>query len=348
MFVAIAGISTLLAAGLVTLTPKRWRWAMVGFVGIGLLLLAVISPFRYIIPAYARPPLLAEAELPSDVQRVDWDIDGAMRLLGYRLGQLSVHPAEPLPITVYWQALKPMTDDYSVFVHLLGRDRTVVGQANTYPGLGAWPTTTLEPGDVVADTYYVPVDPSAESPSLLRVYAGLYRYDDPGRPGLPIVDARGETVEAWLASAKLTPWEWPQVTPSHPLQVQFGQTISLIGYDLDDDLTLYWETVGQPPADYSVFIQLWDEDGQLAGFDGPPVSGDYPTSWWEAGETIVDVHPLDLSQAGASLPLESGRYRLLVGLYRLDTGERMPAVGPGGPLPNNAVVLGVEATGGKQ
>jgi hypothetical protein len=161
------------------------------------------------------------------------------------------------------------------------------------------------------------------------------------------VDERGETVEAWLASAKLTPWEWPQVTPSHPLQVQFGQTISLMGYDLDDDLTLYWQTVGQPPADYSVFIQLWDEDGQLAGFDGPPVNGDYPTRWWEAGETIVDVHPVDLSEAGGKLPLESGRYWLLVGLYRLDTGERMPAVGPDGPLPHNAVVLGVEAAGGK-
>jgi hypothetical protein len=348
MFVAISGISTLLAAGLVTLTPQRLRWAMVVGVGTGLLLLAVVSPFRYIAPAYARPPLLTETELPTDIERVDWDIGGVMRLLGYRVEQPSVHPAQSLPITVYWRSLVPMADDYSVFVHLLGRDREVVGQVNTYPGLGAWPTTLLEPGDVVADTYSVPIDPGVESPSLLRVYAGLYRYDDPGRPGLPTVDTSGEPVEPWLATAKLTPWVWPRVSPSHPLQVQFGDTISLIGYDLEDDLTLYWQASGRPPTDYTVFIQLWDECEQVAGFDGPPVRGDYPTSWWEAGETIVDVHSLDLSEAGVTLPLDPNRHRLLVGLYRLDTGERLPAVGPAGPLPDYAVELVDGLTKGKE
>jgi len=339
MFVAITGISTLVATGLMIVTPKRWRWAAVGVVGGALLLLALISPFRYIRPAYARPSLLTETDLPADVQHVGWTINGEMRLLGYKLGKPSVHPAETLPVTVYWQALEPMTQDYSVFVHMLGQDRAVVGQVNTYPGVGAWPTTLLKPGDVVADTYYVPVDPAARSPSLVRVNAGLYRYEEPGRPGLPAVDARGEPVEPWLATTKLTPWDWPQANPSNPLQIEFGDGISLAGYDLDEDLTLYWQANGQPSTDYTVFIQLWDEDKQVAGFDGPPLGGDYPTSWWEAGETIVDVHSLDLSRAGINLPLESGRNRLLVGLYRLDTGERLMAVGPDGPLPDYAVEL---------
>jgi 4-amino-4-deoxy-L-arabinose transferase-like glycosyltransferase len=333
MFVAIAGISTLLAAGLGTLVPARWRSVMASLVGGGLLLLAAISPFRYILPAYASPPLLAEADLPGDVQRVNWDINGEMRLLGYSLERTVVHPAETLPVTVYWQALAPMTTDYSVSVHLLGRERMVVGQVNTYPGLGAWPTTFLEPGDVVADTYHVPVAPEVETPSLLRIHVGLYRYDEPGRPGLPTVNARGESIEPWLATVKLRPWDWPEVSPSNPLSVRFGESISLVGYDLADDLTLYWQASGRPLADYTVFIQVWDKHEQVAGFDGPPIGGDYPTSWWEAGEVIVDEHPLGLSG------LPPGRYRLLVGLYRLDTGERLPAFGPDGPLPDYAVEI---------
>jgi 4-amino-4-deoxy-L-arabinose transferase-like glycosyltransferase len=348
MFVSIAGISTLVATGLVILTPKRWRWVLVGVVGGGLLLLVVVSPFRYIMPAYARPSLLVEMELPADAQRVDWDINGEMRLLGYRLERPSIHPAETLPVTLYWQALAPMTEDLSVFVHLLGQDRAVVGQVNTYPGVGTWPTTLLKPGDVVADTYHVPVDPTARTPSLARVYVGLYRYDEPGRPGLPTVDVWGEPVEPWLTTTKLTPWDWPDVTPSNPLQVRLGDAISLIGYDLDGGLTLYWQAYGQPAADYTVFIQMWDEDEQVAGFDGPPLGGDYPTSWWEAGETIVDTHPLDLGRAGITLPLESGRHRFLVGLYRLDTGERLPAVGSDGPLPDYAVELLSVPTGGEE
>ena len=86
----------------------------------------------------------------------------------------------------------------------------------------------------------------------------------------------------------------------------------------------------------------------MAGFDGPPLGGDYPTSWWEAGETIVDMHSLDLNRVGVTLPLEPGRHRLLVGLYRLDTGERLPAVGLDGPLPNDAVELLGISTGVKE
>jgi hypothetical protein len=109
-------------------------------------------------------------------------------------------------------------------------------------------------------------------------------------------------------------------------------------------LTLYWEANDRPPVDYTVFIQVWDEENQVAGFDGPPLQGDYPTFWWEAGETIVDTHRLDLSNT----PLESGPYRLLVGLYRLDTGERLPAIGPQGPLPDRAVELPGISTGGEE
>jgi hypothetical protein len=227
-----------------------------------------------------------------------------------------------------------MAADYSVFVHLLGRNRSVVGQVNTYPGLGAWPTSRLGRGDVVADTYLVPVDPGAEVPTLLRVHVGLYRYDEPGRPGLPTFNARGDPIEPWVATVKLTPWTPPQITPSSPLQIRFGESIFLDGYDLGEDLTLYWQAAGRPSADYTVFIQLWDEDEQVAGFDGPPVGGDYPTSWWDAGEVIVDRHSLDLSG------LPSGDYRLLIGLYRLETGERLAASGPdGNPQPDFAVEI---------
>jgi hypothetical protein len=346
MFVAIAGISTLLAAGLAALTPTRWRWAMTGLVGGGLLLLSAISPFRYILPAYTRPPLMTEADLPAGIQRTDWEINGEIRLLGYRLERPAVHPAETLPVTVYWQALVPMATDYSVFVHLLGRDRAVVGQVNTYPGLGTWPTSHLQPGDVLADTYYVPVDPHAEAPSLLRVHVGMYRYNEPGRPGLPTTNARGEPIEPWLATAKLAPWDWPQAAPAKSLQVRFGEMINLVGYTLGDNLTLYWQASGRPAADYTVFIQVWDDNGQVAGFDGPTLRGDYPTSWWEAGETVVDVHALSVQDDRFRQSLASGRYRVLIGLYRLDTGERLPAVGPDGPLPDYAVAL-VWTGGGK-
>ncbi|MCS7260158.1 MAG: glycosyltransferase family 39 protein, partial [Anaerolineae bacterium] len=349
MFVAIAGISTLLATGLLVVVPGCLRTAVTAVVGGGLCVLAMLSPFVYIAPAYARPPLLRTAQLPADVHRVDWTVDGAMRLVGYRLEPSpatrtlpAVRPFEFLPLTVYWEALRPIDTNYSVFVHLLGRDRRVVGQVNTYPGLGLWPTTQLQPGDVVADTYRVPVAADAAAPTLVRVHVGLYRYEEAGRPGLETRNIAGERIEPWLTTVKLVPWEWPQVAPTHPMGVQLGEAIRLSGYDLvqtDGDggprymLTLYWEALRRPAADYTVFIQLWDARRQVAGFDRRPLGGDYPTDWWEEGERIVDPHMLDLSL------IPAGRYHLRVGMYRLDTGERLPAYDATGPLPDYAIRL---------
>jgi hypothetical protein len=62
-----------------------------------------------------------------------------------------------------------------------------------------------------------------------------------------------------------------------------------------------------------VFVHVVDASGRLvAQGDGPPLGGAYPTSLWEPGELVEDEYVL-----GAA----SGR--VLIGLYRPDTGERL-------------------------
>ena len=64
-------------------------------------------------------------------------------------------------------------------------------------------------------------------------------------------------------------------------------------------------------------------DGRLVlAADGPPRAGDYPTSIWSPGEVIDDPHVIRLP---AGLP--PGTYHVLIGLYRLETGERLPVNG---------------------
>jgi hypothetical protein len=346
MFVAIAGISSLLALGILSLTPRRFRPWVPAAIGGGLLVLAILCPVVYIRPAYATPAILQQTDMPPDLVSVDWTIEGKMRLVGYlpleaaEMGLPTVRPVEKVPITLYWQALAPMEKNYSVFVKLLGREGEVVGQVNTYPGLGAHPTNTLEAGDIVADTYLVPVAADAKAPSLLRVHAGLYDYDAPGRPALPMTDAQGNLVEPHLTTLRLIPWDWPPASPQVSLGVDFGDTITLTGFDLSRGsapeewiLTLYWRSKARPTGDYTVFIQLWEDGEQTAGFDGPPLGGDYPTSWWGEGETIIDPHPLHI-------PAETrSSSQMRVGLYELESGTRVPAARNGTPLPDYAASI---------
>ncbi len=334
LFPAISAIAVLLVGGLGQWLPRRYDRALVVALGGGLFALAVVCPFRYIAPAYARPPLLAE--LPADVQRTQADFNDEMRLLGYRVSPPVLRPGERLEVTLCWQALAPMKRDYNVFVHLLGRGREVVGQANTYPGRGTFPTTLWQPGDTICDTYGVPITPTATVPTLAWVDVGLYDRYGPTQEGLPATDAQGRPVETVVGRVKLVPWSPPEYDIAHPVRYDLGGQVVLIGYDLDPPrLTLYWQAEADMTEDYTVFVHLIGEDGQMWGqHDGQPLDGDYPTSAWDVGEVVRDEHEVAV-KAGAP----PGVYRLAVGMYRLADGQRLPVLDAGGQPVGTHMVL---------
>ena len=76
-------------------------------------------------------------------------------------------------------------------------------------------------------------------------------------------------------------------------------------------LTLWWQALQNPQADYTVFVHLFDPDTEfLAGqSDAQPRGGTYPTSWWTTGEVVSDTVAFPLGDA------PEGTYRLAVGLY---------------------------------
>jgi hypothetical protein len=85
-----------------------------------LLGLAVIAPFAILEPAYAFPPFLSDAPTPS--HRVDINYDNKMKLLGYDLVPDRVRPGEAATLTLYWQSLAAMDQDYSIGIHVeIGR-----------------------------------------------------------------------------------------------------------------------------------------------------------------------------------------------------------------------------------
>jgi hypothetical protein len=84
------------------------------------------------------------------------------------------------------------------------------------------------------------------------------------------------------------------------------------------DVTLVWQTRQPIPRDWTVFVQLVNDAGQVvAQHDGPPVNGIRPTKGWRVGETIVDTHRIMIKPDQAP-----GRYRIAVGMYDLPTGNR--------------------------
>jgi 4-amino-4-deoxy-L-arabinose transferase-like glycosyltransferase len=115
--------------------------------------------------------------------------------------------------------------------------------------------------------------------------------------------------------------------PSPPLLATAGTTLPL---------TLTWEATGIFDQDYTVFIHLVGGDKRpLAQADGQPVGGDYATTFWDVGQRLGDPHQLLIPS-----DLPPGEYELLVGMYLLSTGERLPLLGADGQVLGDSISLG--------
>ena len=81
---------------------------------------------------------------------------------------------------------------------------------------------------------------------------------------------------------------------------------------------------------------MLDETGALIGSgDSQPFGGDYPTSWWLAGETLVEDRVASLSSQSAP-----DKVALAIGLYRLADLARLPIVDSAGrPQADNQIIL---------
>jgi hypothetical protein len=115
-----------------------------------------------------------------------------------------------------------------------------------------------------------------------------------------------------------------------PVAVLGHDEVALLDYRVEGPLrhgatvrvNVLWQALRPLARDYVVFVHVIDDADKIWGQrDVQPKDGQYPTSAWGEGEIVADRYEF---QIGVDGPREG--YRLAVGLYRPDTGERV-AVG---------------------
>jgi len=248
-----------------------------------------------------------------------------IEFLGYQLDTVEVRPGEVVPFSLFWQARQPLAENYSTFVHLVGRGDGFTWQEDGQPVNGLFPTSQWPTGVEVWDGREIAV-PTDASPGRYRLEVGWYHPSTLER--LPVLDEGRPQGNALVLDYLKVASDEESFSPQHSLAATFGDSISLLGYDLDPaairpgkalHLRLYWQAGKPVSEDYTVFVHLLGEDGQLWGqHDSQPEGGFYPTSFWDEGEVIADEHEIVLRP---DTPLRE--YRIVTGLYRLATGERL-------------------------
>jgi hypothetical protein len=134
------------------------------------------------------PFTVAGAPLPAGAT----NFGDRIALRGVEIADTQLTPGGQLPLTLEWQALADITDDYTVTVQVLDANDRLVGQVDSWPVQGTFRTSQWTPGETIRDPFLVQLDPELP-PGQYRLLVGLYRLADLRR--LPVLDENGAAVD---------------------------------------------------------------------------------------------------------------------------------------------------------
>jgi 4-amino-4-deoxy-L-arabinose transferase-like glycosyltransferase len=333
VFPALPAIGMFLALGLST---HKWSRQLAVLLPGVMAAMAIFSIAIFVPWTYARPPLQTEEIAMSQManpQSLSWG--EGIRLLGTTVAPrlLSDGPDSEVVVRACWRSESQLERNYVFFVHLLDPDLNPLGQRNTHPGLGNYPTSLWQPGAIFCEDYHVPINEGVlKESTIAAVEIGFY--DSESRERLLGQYASGlESDFIIIDQIKLSPVS-PAEQPEPAQRIEaarFAQGVSLLGYEWLQDtvmpgesvvLRLWWQASGPLNADFHVFAHLLDEDKQLIGqADGQPRGGTYPTSFW-GKEVIVEERTFFIPPTALS-----GDTTVSLGLYRLEDGTRLSRSG---------------------
>jgi len=272
--------------------------------------------------AWVYPGPVVSTEAPAGVKYpVGTVLGGALRLVGFDIPDETIRADEELPITLYWETLSTIRNDYNVYVRVIDEMGNVWGQVDRLPIGGMWRTNQWQPDTYVRDEYRLDLR-SGTPPGVYNLEAAMYSFDT------------GETfgVARNMGQVRITPaHRMPRpkdITMQHTLRMSAAPGLELMGYDLGTEkvgpgerlpVTLYWRATGPIDADYKVNLDAKSVAGnEGGGWSDRLASEEYPTSQWRRGEVLVDVHQLQMPPAA-----RSGFYLLSMRLVDSTTNENV-------------------------
>ncbi|MEE8391116.1 MAG: hypothetical protein V3S14_10015 [Anaerolineae bacterium] len=340
LFPALPAVALLMALGI-----GAWARGRLGFgngIVVGLLALLAWWTVLQILPGFfAPPPRYPDADTIHPDYLLDATFGDSIRVWGYDIAVDDDSKEPTLDVTLYWQALTSMSEDYVMALQLVSPvpgDTTLRWNYNSWPGHGNYPTSAWQPGEVIVDRYRFRLSEADFPTQAWDVHIALYQKETGERLSVQVrkVDAGDRLVLARLRVPGIQPLcpEEGRLTSA----VRFGEAIALthaavIPEQEGDRVELCWKALQPLLDDYTVFVHWQDKGGEpVATGDGPPMQGAFPTSMWRPGDIVLDVHRLMLI-AGKQ---EQGQ-RVTIGLYQPEDGSRLPAYVEDVPIPDAAV-----------
>jgi hypothetical protein len=113
-------------------------------------------------------------------------------LLGIDPPASTLSPGQTLSFNLHWQAVAPITENYTVFSHLLDSAGQLRAQQDNPPQQGRYPTTWWSPGETIIDSHTLLLPPDL-APGSYTLRLGLYQSETGQR--LPLKNQEQDFVD---------------------------------------------------------------------------------------------------------------------------------------------------------
>ncbi len=282
------------------------------------------STAPYTIWAY-RPPKFGQDKRVS----VNVRVPDRLRLLGYEMTPTVVQSGESVEMTFYLQTLAATAVSLTPFAAIIRLVSPVDNATITEWQIDLPQTISVanwQPGQRIVEQFSLPIPENMEPGGYLLNLSltGTVTEEEGLWPFSRDNDIK--PLDRIPLGSIAVPKD-DSLTGSEPLAITFANSIQLNGFSTNEpqsgenlDVTLFWQADEPTVENYVVFVHLLDENGQLmTNHDGVPGNGRFPTTTWQSGIIIQDNHTLPLPP---NMP--PGTYRIKVGLYQPETGDRLP------------------------
>jgi len=283
------------------------------------------------------------ADLPSHRTAARFGVYGGwVELVGYDATSPKWQSGENLRLRLVWRALDARREPLMLTMRLIDRmDRAL------------WQSRAPLFGDTPADGQWLPGITSTEreitAPKDLP--PGLYRLqieiDAEGIGRVPYLSNANQPIsdKYFLGPFKIfePPPSSKELASAQAVNARFEAGVTLFASAMNAvarageslALTLYWRADSKIEKDYTVFIHLLDANGNVrAQIDAMPRDGAYPTALWDANEIVRDEYHIALPH-----DMESGEYKIEVGLYEYSSLARLSVVDSNGKSLGDHLVL---------
>jgi hypothetical protein len=235
---------------------------------------------------------------------------GNLRLLAYGLTDPPPAWGRDGGIFLAWEAMQPVEEDYTVFLHLYdAHGRRVVQGDALLVDQALHPTSWWEPGSLSTALYDLSV-PSGTPPGEYDLEVGVYRRDTGDRLPLLNGDKEDHDKSVRLPVEVGIPDQVPPLASlglPHLLERDvIPSQLRLLGHDLEHEailagypvpIRLAWEALSPMQQDYQLLLELRDMKGvpRVEG-EFPLVSTDYPSSHWQPGQLLQEWYDLSTDE----------------------------------------------------